>query len=318
VRRRKQRETEIAGLSFLDAICCGFGAVILLLVIVKIREPGLLEGVAEELMQAVAHLSTVMEDLTREDAEIDEELEQINRELASASSRDAALRKELEKQKAALKGLVKQEEFAEAIQRTLATRPEPLTGPFESDAIVGGIPADSRYIIFVIDTSGSMHKFSWSKMLRKMTEILEAYPQVDGIQVMNDMGKYMFTSFAKGWIPDTPNGRRLILNYLRTWAPFSNSSPVEGITAAIKTYTPRYKDISIYVLGDEFTGASIQDVVDAVDELNADHVVRIHGVGFPFKGDSGELYATVHRFGTLMRVLTQRNGGTFVALGQES
>jgi hypothetical protein len=318
VRRRKQRDTEIAGMSFLDAICCGFGAVILLLVIVKIREPGLLEGVAEELIQSVAHLSTVMEDLTHQDAEIDEELEEINRELAMASSREAALRKELEQQKAALKGLVKEEDFAEAIQRTLATRPEPLTGPFESDAIVGGIPADSRYIIFIIDTSGSMHKFSWSKMLGKMSEILEAYPQVEGIQVMNDMGKYMFTSFARGWIPDTPNGRRLILNYLKTWAPFSNSSPVEGITKAIQTYTPRYRDISIYVLGDEFTGSSIQDVVDTVDQLNADDVVRIHGVGFPFKGEHGELYSTVHRFGTLMRVLTQRNGGTFVALGKES
>jgi hypothetical protein len=318
VSRRRRRETELAGLSFLDAICCGFGAVILLLVIVKIREPGLLEGVADELVQAVAHLSTVMEDLTREDARVDEERDQIDRELALASTRAAALQKELEKQKAALKGLVKQEEFAEAIQKTLATRPEPLTGPFESDAIVGGIPADSRYIIFVIDTSGSMHKFSWNKMLRKMSEILEAYPQVDGIQVMNDMGKYMFTSFAGSWIPDTPNGRRLIINYLRTWTPFSNSSPVEGIEMAIKTYTPRYKDISIYVLGDEFTGPSIQDVVDTVDALNAKHIVRIHGVGFPFKGESGELYSTVHRFSTLMRVLCQRNGGTFVALGNET
>ena len=32
-------------------------------------------------------------------------------------------------------------------------------------------------------------------MLRKMSEILAAYPRVEGIQVMNDMGKYMFTSF---------------------------------------------------------------------------------------------------------------------------
>ena len=34
--KRKRREMEAMSLSFLDAICCGFGAVILLLVISKI------------------------------------------------------------------------------------------------------------------------------------------------------------------------------------------------------------------------------------------------------------------------------------------
>ena len=29
---------------------------------------------------------------------------------------------------------------------------------------VGGIPADSEYIIFVIDTSGSMQNYSWPKV----------------------------------------------------------------------------------------------------------------------------------------------------------
>ena len=314
---RKRREMEMAGLSFLDAICCGFGAVILLLVIVKIREPGLVEGLAAELVQAVAHLSAVMSDLEEEESQIDAELEQTLRELRLATRGMASADRDLEKRTSQMSGLVAQEEFAAALEIALGDRPTP-TGPFESDSLVGGIPADSRYVIFVIDTSGSMHRFSWPRMLRKMSEILEAYPRVEGIQVMNDMGKYMFTSFAGGWIPDTANGRKLILNYLRSWTPFSNSSPVEGITKAIQTFTPRYSDISIYVLGDEFTGPSIQNVVDTVDQLNENGVVRIHGVGFPFKGENGDLYHTVHRFSTLMRVLCQRNGGTFVALGRDS
>ena len=45
----RRREIEIAGLSFLDVICCGFGAVILLLVLVKFAEPVLLEQTTEEL-----------------------------------------------------------------------------------------------------------------------------------------------------------------------------------------------------------------------------------------------------------------------------
>ncbi len=42
MRRRPRRERDFVGLSFLDCICCGFGAIILLLIVVKIRQPVLL------------------------------------------------------------------------------------------------------------------------------------------------------------------------------------------------------------------------------------------------------------------------------------
>jgi len=37
--KKRRREVETGSLSFLDVICCGFGAVILLLVLTKIFEP---------------------------------------------------------------------------------------------------------------------------------------------------------------------------------------------------------------------------------------------------------------------------------------
>ena len=40
---RKKRDIEAFSLSFLDCICCGFGAVVLLLVLSKIYEPAILE-----------------------------------------------------------------------------------------------------------------------------------------------------------------------------------------------------------------------------------------------------------------------------------
>ncbi|GAG30524.1 unnamed protein product, partial [marine sediment metagenome] len=55
-----------------------------------------------------------------------------------------------------------------------------------TDATIGGIPVDSEYIIFIIDTSGSMHNYAWSMVRKKMEEILEIYPKVKGIQVMNN------------------------------------------------------------------------------------------------------------------------------------
>ena len=190
----------------------------------------------------------------------------------------------------------------------------------KKNQLIGGIPVDSEYIIFIIDTSGSMFSYAWERMLLEMEATLNIYPEVKGIQVLNDMGNYLFSRYRGEWIPDTPARRSLILQNLRNWNVFSNSSPVEGITNAVRTFYDPGKKISIYVFGDEFTGPSIQEVVRTVDLLNAEAAsgerrVRIHGVGFPVQFiRPPELQATGVRFATLMRELTLRNGGSFVGL----
>jgi len=175
------------------------------------------------------------------------------------------------------------------------------------------------YIIFIIDTSGSMFNGAWPQVLRKVSETLDVYPTVKGIQVMNDMGEYMFSGFRGQWIPDTPARRQSIINTLRSWSPFSNSSPVEGIQAAIDTYYAPDKRIGIYVFGDDYSGDSVEDVVDAVDRINvADESgrrrVRINAVGFPVHLQRPN--ARIYRFAALMRELAYRNDGTFVGLSE--
>ncbi len=57
--------------------------------------------------------------------------------------------------------------------------------------------------------------------------------------------------------------------------------------------------------------------VDAINKEDADgnRLVRIHGVGFPVQLTRAPQYQTTGiRFAALMRILSQRNGGTFVAL----
>ena len=107
---------------------------------------------------------------------------------------------------------------------------------------------------------------------------------------------------------------------LRTWQPFSNSSPVEGIEKAITTYWAPDKKISIYVFGDDFRGNSVEQVVDTVDRINradenGNRRVRIHAVGFPVIFQAGNP-KTAFQFASLMRELTYRNNGTFVGLPQ--
>ena len=49
---------------------------------------------------------------------------------------------------------------------------------------------------------------------QKVRETLDIYPRVKGIQVMNDMGQYMYTQYSGRWIPDTPARRKTILRRL--------------------------------------------------------------------------------------------------------
>jgi len=190
-------------------------------------------------------------------------------------------------------------------------------------SMIAGIPVDSEYIIFVIDTSGSMFFYTWPKVLQMIEEVLDVHPEVRGIQVMNDMGDYMFPSFRGQWIPDTRARRTNIINTLRNWSPFSNSSPVEGITRAISTYASTEHRVSIYVFGDDFLpGGSITRVIETVDRLNprdenGNPMVRIHAVGFPVLFQlPARQQESLYNFATLMRELTLRNGGSFVGLNE--
>jgi hypothetical protein len=165
-----------------------------------------------------------------------------------------------------------------------------------------------------------MKQHAWPGVLGKVREVLAIYPHVKGIQVMNDMGDYMFSQYQGKWIPDTPARRKAIIKRLAGWEPFSNSSPVEGVEAAIRRFYAKDKRISLYVFGDDFAWGSIQAVLDTVGQLNrADKSgktrVRIHTVGFPVLFDFSEgLPINAVRYAALMRKLAETNNGTFVGL----
>jgi len=327
--RTRRRDIEVFSLSFLDVICCGFGAIILLFVLSKFAEPVILETVNKDLQADIVRLEETLHELRGETAVLNRELEGKIEELSEEKKRLARLQGDLadiqgqfaaSRQYAQVQNII-EEKLARALQELTAEMKRLLQKqPPKTDRSVGGIPVDSEYIIFIIDTSGSMQRNAWSLVQKKLAETLKVYPAVKGIQIMNDMGIYMFSQYAGKWIPDTPARRRAIISNLSTWRSFSNSSPVEGITAAINTFYADDKKISLYVFGDEFSGSAIQPVIEAVERINkaakdGRHRVRIHAVGFPVmlqdrvgRGNTGE------RFATLMRVLCHKNGGTFVGL----
>ena len=326
---RSRRETEPFSLSFLDVICCGFGAVILLLMITKTVQPQIIEQSTINLDGRIAALQAELFELRGETAIFNRELNAKQEQLSELTRKLAIARGTLSQLHGEYAAAQTDASSDEIIIETLASAKQDLSEEMErllglqyqsKNNLIAGIPVDSEYIIFVIDTSGSMFSYAWPRMLQEMEATLSIYPEVKGIQVMNDMGNYLFSRYRVQWIPDTPGRRRIILNNLRTWNPFSNSSPVEGLTQSIRTFYDPQKKISVYVLGDEFSGDSIASVVATIDRINEEtddgvRKVRIHAIGFPVQF-SPDAYTsqTGIRFATLMRELTFRNGGTFVGL----
>ena len=327
--RKKRRGPEEFSLSFLDVICCGFGAVILLLMITKTVEPQIIEASTVNLEGKVAAMQDLVFEIRGETRVLNRDLNAKQEQLSEYEERIAILRGQLASMKSRHDNILVQTNSNDVVTEQLAIARQALSeeqkrllgDQYKSkNNLIGGIPVDSEYIIFVIDTSGSMFSYSWQRMMDELEATLSIYPKVKGIQIMNDMGKYMFSRYRGKWIPDTPSRRKVMMDNLRNWNVFSNSSPVEGITQAIRTFYDPGKKISVYVFGDEFTGQSIAEVVDTVDRINRENVngerlVRIHAVGFPVQFiRAPHLQTTGIRFATLMRELTYRNGGTFVGL----
>jgi hypothetical protein len=327
--RPHRRDIEVFSLSFLDCICCAFGAIILLFVLSKFGEPLVIEQTRTDLDAAIIRLEEEKHDIRGESLVIERELEAKRIQLTDAKKELARLQGDLsaiEGEYAAARDNAEVQNIIEGrMARTLQDLTEEMKRlsarrPPKPNASVGGIPVDSEYIIFIIDTSGSMQRGAWGTVQKKIRETLNVYPKVKGIQIMNDMGDYMFPQYRDRWIPDTKRRREVILEALATWQPFSNSSPVEGITMAIQSFYDPKKNISLYVFGDEYSGRDMQAAVKAVDKINragpgGKRRVRIHAVGFPTVLNDPRGITGI-RFAALMRAICERNGGAFVGLNR--
>ena len=327
--RPRRRDIEVFSLSFLDCICCAFGAIILLFVLSKFGEPLVIEQTRTDLDAAIIRLEEEKHDIRGNSLVLERELEAKRIQMTDAKQELARLQGDLsaiEGEYAAARDNAEVQNIIEGrMARTLQDLTEEMKRlsarrPPQPNASVGGIPVDSEYIIFIIDTSGSMQRGAWGTVQKKIRETLNVYPKVKGIQIMNDMGDYMFPQYRDRWIPDTKRRREVILEALATWQPFSNSSPVEGITMAIQSFYDPKKNISLYVFGDEYSGRDIQAAVKAVDRINragpgGKRRVRIHAVGFPTVLNDPRGITGI-RFAALMRAICERNGGAFVGLNR--
>ena len=306
-----RRDSAIFSLSFLDVICCGFGAMVLLVLLSKTNVAGgalntekiknLLGNITVEKERKIAGEQARAQLLDQTSS-----LEAKIRELDAPNLNLAGLKQRLAEEQA--KAKILQIKTNAPVQKET-----PEKAATDEVVKVGGIPVDSKYIIFIVDTSGSM-KAMWSRVITELENVISIHPKVKGFQIMNDNGVYLVKSYAGKWIPDTPGRRKSVLSAMKNWGSFSNSSPVEGLERALKTYARRTEDLAIYIFGDDYTGSSYDPVLNTISRLNLDPktgepLAQIHGIGFQQEGHVAD------RFATLMREVARRNRGAFVALG---
>jgi hypothetical protein len=327
-----RRNIALFSLSFLDCICCGFGAIILLFVLTMGSQTESIRNVKESLQRIMlARLATQAETRTQKE------------ELLRQASARAAIEAEIKKKdtlKSLLDDLEQQIQYQDAGKRALlvdvdaakrslaAVQKEPEMILPEVDPAPVGLPVGSNHIAFVIDTSGSMRDpntgLFWPAILEKFTDVLEAYPQIKGIQLLDADGRFVFggRGASAQWLPDSPEVRNALRLALARYDNFSNSNPVPGIYQAItRLHSPDDPEMkmAIYILGDEFTGTA-DAVVRRLDQLNpadenGDRKIVINAIGFPTAvryhlspGNTGLKYAN------LMREVTYQHGGAFIAL----
>lgn len=320
-RPSRRGQAELFSLSFLDIIACGFGAIVLLLLIT--RSATVTDTPDPEPRAFVEDLFAEMNETQR-----------LEREVAGLEAEVAANRQALERAREAETAAAQAQAEAdsrraiaqralngvEAARQALNAEMRRLLDDAEQDEDVGGIPVDSEYVIFVIDTSGSMKQI-WAKVMQQVANVLDIHPTVRGFQIMNDQGEYLFEGYSRQWMADTPSMRSGALQLMRNWSDFSNSDPVQGLRAAIQTYYDADKKISVFVFGDEFSGESVERTVRMIETLNQPDAsgetrVQIHAVGF--MSDFSLASGTGGRYAHLMREVTRRNNGTFIALPYDS
>ena len=311
--RPRKRTFDIFSLSFLDVVSCGFGAVILLVLISDFSDalaPGS-QTRTEALLEEVLEAETVADRLRSEFGQGQEEA--AGRETVLARLRQAleAARKDVETGEEENRNLADRLAGLTLVQQSVRRAAVQKDTAQEGDEEVGGIPVDSDYVVFIVDTSGSMQAI-WSRVTRELENVISIHPKVKGFQVLNDNGVHLLSAYEGRWIPDTPGRRRNVVRLFKTWKSASNSSPVEGLRAALQRYARPGVKLSIYIFGDDYSGKSYNPVIEALTRLNTNAVTgkrlaRVHAVGFISPH-------TKKRFPILMREVTRQNGGTFLAL----
>ncbi len=319
----RRRPIEVFNLSFLDCLCCGFGAILLLFILTIGSGAGGVEGAPEpaELEALRAQLSALEESIARQTEQLQAVNDPAEREEAAAAVRTLeATQAALQQERSAIESKLGKDQKTRAEARRLLK-----SFDFENLPPIG-LPTEATHIAFVVDTSGSMrHPFTkqlHEGVLNRIRDLLEQLPKVRAIQFIDSSGNYVLQGSRASWLSDSPGLRAEALRALRFYPKLSVSDPVPGITRAFKdlrsTINPD-ESMAIYMLGDDFRGSTTAFLV-RLDALNprstttGKRPVSINAIGFPTLANpfqQGNPQGNV-RFANIMREVADDHNGVLI------
>ena len=336
----RRRKPEIFSMSFLDCICCGFGAIILIFILsIGSRDMEKIEVLMQvqrslaEQAAALANIKTKKVEVVRNNTRVNTLVSESRLKNDSLQALIDELERQMQREKRGQEALLVD---VDDLKKEIAARqkkPEHEVVLKEVKPTPVGLPIGSNYLAFVVDTSGSMrdpnHGGLWPIVIRTIQTTLDQYPTIEGIQLIDGDGRILLPrrSGAMGtsaWAPDGKDTRDLITRILRRYDQDTVSNPVPGIYNAMRFLYDKENPnmrMGIFVFGDEFNSSDSADSVirrledlNPVDE-NGNRRVVINAVGFPttirYQFSMGN---TGLRFANLMRTVTYLHGGAFIAL----
>jgi len=323
----KRRTIEVFSLSFLDCLCCGFGAILLLFLLSIGSQNSASPAEFDE-----ASLLALREQLAQLEDKIiaqKQNIQQAQNHAIQATERSRA-RTAIEALQAQLKALSEQlndaqtqlsseEKKKNQASRLLANFPYENLPPI-------GLPAEATHIAFIIDSSGSMRNQHNQQLhyavIEQIRELLDSLPAVQSIQFLDTSGRYMLPQRAGFWLPDSPGLRSQALRSILKYPKFSASDPTAGIQNAIRHLQPGLPTVAtmgLYVIGDDFRG-STQSFLLKLNKLNprdtqtGQRRVSISAIGFPTLANPFKIGTPIGntRFANIMRAIAEQHDGVLI------
>ena len=313
----KRKNNEVFSMSFLDIMACGFGALVLILLISEFNEVEIIENkyTAEMFLNVKNELNQTKSDLSITQDNLDSK---INELITIRTDLETTLN-ELKQKEEVVKNL---SNLSEATSSQISMKTIELSSTPKQIA-ASGIRIDSDYLIFIIDNSGSMIEGGpWNRVMEEISRIVITFPNLKGFMIMNDTGKII--QGDNPWLTPTLTNRKSAIDNLKNIRTISNSNPIPAIELAINFYGRKYDNVGIFVIGDDIRES--KDIDKRLLEINkintkidGSKYVRINALAFlTSRRIAKEILPSGKedniKYLTLMRELTLQNGGTLVVV----
>tara|TARA_B100000965_G_scaffold390080_1_gene396502 strand:- start:1199 stop:2149 length:951 start_codon:yes stop_codon:yes gene_type:complete len=314
---KKRKNNEVFSMSFLDIMACGFGALVLILLISDFKEVEIVEQKysANLFLEKQKIQNDVMNKLNLLELNTEIKINELIKLQDEVNSLEINLREK------------------ENIVNSLNNITEATSSQIELKKLVtkstieqisaSGILIDSNYLIFIIDNSGSMIEGApWKNVMSEISNIINTFPNLEGFMVMNDTGKIIVGD--NPWLLPTIKNRSIAIDALRNIRTISMSNPIPAIELAINFYGRKYDNVGLFIIGDDIReNKNIDNRLLEINRINTKtdgtKYVRINALAFlTSRRISEEILPSGKRdntkYLTLMRELTLQNGGTLVVI----